>query len=121
VTATAAKPVPTAAASESTGAWFSGPGLVHRQSPAAQLRTVQGRHGLIRISIHGHFDECETTSLTCVPVLHNLHSIHLTVCRKGGIQILLGRLERNVPDINVLQGVLLNSLPFAGRVEIQTS
>jgi hypothetical protein len=36
----------------------------------------------------------------------------LAVCGKCRIQILLGRLERDVPDINVLQGVLLRRLPF---------
>jgi hypothetical protein len=106
VTATAAKPV-SAATAESASARFARACFVHRQSPATQLRAVQGSHGLIGIRIYRHFHERKTASLTRIPVFHNLHSIHLAVCGKSRIEILLGCLERNVPDIDILQGVLL--------------
>jgi hypothetical protein len=108
VTAATAEAVaaPTAAA-ESTGAGFARPGFIYRQSPAAQFGAVQSSHGLVRISIYRHFHKRETASLTRIPILHNLYSIYLPVCGKSRIQILLGGLERDVPDIDVLQGVLL--------------
>jgi hypothetical protein len=105
----AAEAIP--AATTATSAGFAGTGFVYRQSAPAQFGAVQRRHRFIRIGIDRHFDKRETASLTCIPVLYDLYSIHLSVCGKGRIQILLGRLERNVPDINVLQGVLLRRLP----------
>jgi hypothetical protein len=110
VSTAAAEPVP-ATTAESTGARFTRTRFVHRQSPAAQFGAVQRCHCLVRIGIHRHFDKSETARLPSVPILHDLHSIHLPICGKGRIQILLGRLERNVPDIDILQGVLLNLLP----------
>jgi hypothetical protein len=104
VTATA-KPIATAA--ESTGARFARACFVDRERSATQFGTVQRRHRFICVRIHRHFHKRETASLARIPVFHNLHPVHLAVCGKSGIQILLGRLERNVPDINVLQGVLL--------------
>jgi hypothetical protein len=116
--ATAAEAVTAATATESAGARLARPRFIYRQSTPAQLSAVQRRHGFIRIRIHGHLDERETARLTRVPVFYNLHSIHLAVCRKCGIEILLCRLERNVPDINVLQGVLLLCCPL-GQVNLQ--
>jgi hypothetical protein len=108
VTAASAEAIATTAtAAESTGAGFARTGFIHRQSSATQLGAVQSCHGLVRIRIHRHFHKRETASLACIPVLHNLHTIHLAVCGKSRIQILLGRLERDVPDIDILQGVLL--------------
>jgi hypothetical protein len=109
VTATATKTVATpAATTESTGTRFARAGFVYRERSAAQFGAVQGRHRFIRVPIHRHFHKRETASLACIPVLHNLYTIHLAICGKSRIQILLGRLERNVPDINILQGVLLH-------------
>jgi hypothetical protein len=100
---------------ETAGTRFTRASFIHRKSSAAQLSAVQSGHRFIRIAIYGHFDECETPCLAGIPVLHNLNSIDLSVCGKGRIQILLCRLERNVPDIYVLQGVLLHMLPW-GRL-----
>jgi len=81
-TATAAAG-PSAAGGEAaatTGARFPGPGFVHCQGPSTQLGAVQRSHSLVRIGIHRHFDKRETASLTCIPVLYDLYSIHLSVC-----------------------------------------
>jgi hypothetical protein len=111
VSAATAKPVPATTATAAR-ARLARTRFVHRQSPPAQFGAVQCRHRFVRIGIHRHFDKRKTARLTCISVLHNLYSIHLAVCGKCRIQILLGSLERNVPDINVLQGVLLRRLPF---------
>ncbi len=103
---TAPKPIATAA-TESTGSRFARARFVYREGSATQFGAVQGCHRFIRIRIHRHFHKRETASLACIPVFHNLHAVHLAVSGKSRIQILLGRLERNVPDINILQGVLL--------------
>jgi hypothetical protein len=68
------------AAATTAGARFPGPGFVHCQGPAPQFGAVQRSHGLIRIGIHRHFDKRETARLTCIPVFHDLHSIHLSIC-----------------------------------------
>jgi hypothetical protein len=107
VTAATAEAVAATAAAESTGAGLARPGFIYGQSPAAQFGAVQSRHGLVRIRVYRHFHKRETASLACIPILHDLYSIHLPVCGKSRIQILLCRLERDVPDIDVLQGVLL--------------
>jgi hypothetical protein len=114
-TTTAAKTITATTAAEATGARFTRTRFVHRQSPATQFSAVEGRHCFIRIAIHRHLDKRKTPGLPCIPVLHNLNSIHLTIGGKGRIQILLCRLERNVPDIYILQGVLLRMLP-CGRL-----
>jgi hypothetical protein len=77
VTATTAEAVP---ATTATRARLARTGLVHGQSPPAQFGAIQRRHRFIRIGIHRHFDKRETASLTCVPVLDNLYSIHLSIC-----------------------------------------
>ncbi len=105
VTATA-KPIATAT-TESTGTRFTRAGFVYRERSATQFGAIQRRHRFIRIRIDRHFHKRKTASLARIPVLYDLHSVHLAVSGKGRIQILLGRLERDVPDINVLQGVLL--------------
>jgi hypothetical protein len=107
VTAATAKPIATTAATEATGARFTRAGFVYRESSATQFGTIQGRHRFICVRIHRHFHKRESASLACIPVFHNLHPVHLAVSGKSRIQILLGRLERDVPDINILQGVLL--------------
>jgi hypothetical protein len=119
VTAATTEPVTTAttAAGKPAGAGFARTRFVHRQSPAAQFGAVQRSHRLIRIAIYWHFDKREPSRLSRVSVFYDLYSIHLAVCGKGRIQILLSSLERNVPDIDVLQGVLLHVLPV-GRVLI---
>jgi len=117
-TATTARTPTTTAAAEAVAtatparARFPWTGFVNRQGAPSQLGAVERRHRFIRIGIHRHFDKRESASLPCIPVLHDLYSIHLSVCGECRIQILLGRLERDVPDINVLQGVLLNLLPL---------
>jgi hypothetical protein len=108
VTAATAKPIAaTTATTETAGTGFPRASFVYCQRPSTQLCTVQSGHCFIRIGVNGHFDKRETPSLPSVPVFHDLYSIYLTICGKSRIQILLCRLERNVPDINILQGVLL--------------
>jgi hypothetical protein len=114
---TAAKPVP---AAKSTCARFPWASFVHCQSPSAQFSAIQSRHGFVRIRIYRHFHKSETASLARISIFHNLHSVYLAVCGKSRIQILLGGLERDVPDINVLQGELLNFCRN-GRVDFQMS
>lgn len=70
----------TIAATAATRARFPGPGFVYRQRPTAQFGAIQGRHRLIRIGIHRHFDKRETARLTRISVLYNLYSIHLSIC-----------------------------------------
>jgi hypothetical protein len=112
-TAATAVPATTAArtiAAESataTRAGFPGPCFVYRQRSATEFRAVQSRHRLIRIAVYRHLDKSETARLPCISIFHNLNAIHLAVCGECRIEILLGRLERNVPDIDILQNVLL--------------
>ena len=75
--AATAEAVPATAA---TRARLPRTGLVHCQSAPAQFGAIQRRHRFIRIGIHRHFDKRETASLTCIPVLDNLYSIHLSIC-----------------------------------------
>ena len=114
VTAASATTTAAVAAKATTAACarFTRTCFIHRQSPAAQLSAIQGRHRLIRIAVIRHFDKRKTARLSCFSVLHDLDALHLTVCGKCRIKILLGRLERNVPDINILQDVLLSWVQF---------
>ena len=94
VTAATAKPIATTtAAAESTSARFARAGFVHRQSSAAELGAIQGRHRFIGIPVHRHFHKRKSASLPRIPILHNLHPVYLAVCGKCRIQILLSRLE----------------------------
>ena len=107
MTAATTEPVATTA-TEPTGARFPRTSFIDRQGPSTQLSAVQCCHRLVRVGINRHFDKRETTGLPCIPVFHYLYSVNLAICGKGRIQILLCRLERNVPDINILQGELLH-------------
>jgi hypothetical protein len=110
--ATAAEAVPaTTTITTAAGTWLAGFGLIHSESTAANVSAVQRFDGFIRLCRIHHLYERETTRLACIAVLHNLNPVNLSVGRKRGVEILLGRLERNVPDINILQGVLLTMLP----------
>jgi hypothetical protein len=106
-TAAGSTAAPTA---KTTRARLPRPSFVHRQGAPAQFRAVQGCDSLIRLRVHSHFYEREAASLPTISVLYDLYFIHLTICGKCCIQILLGLLERNVPYINTLQGALLSRL-----------
>ena len=114
--APAAEPIPATATAESaaTLARFARTSFVDGKSAAAHIGAVQSCHGFICLGIVRHLDKCETTGLSRVAVFYDLYPIHLSVCGERGIKILLGSLERNVPDVNVLQK-LTPSLVAAGR------
>jgi hypothetical protein len=115
-TAATAEAIATAAAKSAataTLARLTRTSFIHCQSAATHIRAVQSCHGFIRLGIVQHFNKCETTGLTRVAILHDLYPIHLSVCGKRGIKILLGSLERNVPDIYILQ-ILTPCLIAAG-------
>jgi hypothetical protein len=107
--ASAAKAIAAAPAkSTPAAARFAGTSLINGKSASTQLRAVERFHGFIRVRVYRHLDKSETARLAGFPVLYNLHPIHLSICGKRRIEILLSRLERDVPDINILQGLLLS-------------
>ena len=82
--------------------------------PASQIRAVERFHRGVRGRIVHHFHESETARLPGIPVLHDLHPLYLSVCGKRRVEVLFGGLERNVPDVYILQSVLLLTRRKAG-------
>jgi hypothetical protein len=113
VTATTAKAI-AAAATESTAATcarFARAGLVNGKRPATQFGAVKCCHCFVCVGIRRHFYKRKTTRLSCFSVFHNLNPVHLAICGKRRVEILLCSLERDVPDINILQDTLLVEWP----------
>jgi hypothetical protein len=86
------------------------PGFVHGESSAADIGPVERFDCFVRFGRVYHFHKRKSTGLSRIPILHNLNPVNLPVGRKRGIEILLSRLERDVPDIYILQVVLLKLL-----------
>jgi hypothetical protein len=104
-TAATAKAI-AAATAESTAATLAGlarTSFVYGQGTATHVGTVEGFHSLIGLGVISHFHECETTGLARVAILYDLYPVHLSIGGKRGIKILLGGLERDVPDVDILQ------------------
>jgi hypothetical protein len=102
--ATAASVV-TATATGSTP-WFARLCFIHFHGATIEFRAVERLYCTIRFRIHRHLNECETPRLPRLSVLNDLHAIDLTVCGECRTQILFRSLERDVPDVNVLQTLL---------------
>jgi hypothetical protein len=109
-TSTAAAKTVATASTAATGTRFAWPRLIHGQRPSTHIGAIERRHGLVGLGIVRHLYECETTGLPRVTIFYDLYPIHLTICGERGIKILLGSLERDVPDVNILQSS--NSLFF---------
>lgn len=108
----AASPVaaPSATVTAAARTRLTRPGFVHGESSAADIGPVERFDRFVRFGRVYHFHKRKSTGLSRIPILHNLNPVNLPVGRKRGIEILLSRLERDVPDIYILQVVLLKLL-----------
>jgi len=103
ITATAAATTATAAvsaAATAAAAFFTRLGFVDLEIASAEVRSVEGldgaHHGSIRV--HGH--ESEATWLAALTVDWQVHVRHLAVLGKQVLNVLLGRLKRQVAYIH---------------------
>jgi hypothetical protein len=69
---------------------------------AADLRTVQGRDGLISIFVAGHFDETESARAPRVAVGHDADPINLSVRFKSLTKLIFTGVEAQIPHKNIL-------------------
>jgi len=54
-----------------------------------------------RLVLVGHFDKREPPGLARVTIRHNIHTVHVSVLRERGVQLILGGLETEIPDKDV--------------------
>jgi hypothetical protein len=101
--------VPAAPASAAS-ALCLGTCFIHHQVSPAEILTVQGVHGLIRVFVIGHFDEGETARLSREPVANQVDARgSYTDLRKPLVELILRRGKRKITDIELLHLLLLLS------------
>jgi hypothetical protein len=96
---TTASTVPAASATAALGLRAR---FVDVDGAAADLRTVQGRDGLISIFVAGHFDETESARAPRVAVGHDADPINLSVRFKSLTKLIFTGVEAQIPHKNIL-------------------
>jgi hypothetical protein len=74
--------------------------LVHNKVPVEERLAVHCFYGRFSLGLRGHFDKRETPRASAEFVRHDIDRRHFTERGKRLIQILLGRLVREVANIN---------------------
>ena len=77
--------------------------LIHVETAPAHLRAVQCCDGLVSIFVAGHFHETESPRASRVSVRHDAHPVHLPERFKHLAQFILGSVEAQIADKNILQ------------------
>jgi len=94
------------AAAAAAGTGLTGPGLVDRQPTAPVLVVVQGVDGRLGGMGVVHLDEPEAPAAAGLTVLDDLGADDLAVVGEQCFKIGTGGLERQVPDVQLLQDSL---------------
>jgi hypothetical protein len=112
--ATAASTTSSAAAAISTIAASAGTALslrtrfINIERAPAQLRSVQCRDGFLSVFVARHLNESETTRTSRLAICKNAHTIDLSVGLEQLTQFIFRRVERQIPNENVLQASCLS-------------
>src|SRR5207245_11711840 len=103
--AVSASPASTAASALCLGTCF-----IHHEVSPAEILTVQGVHGAIRVFVIGHFNEGEPARLSRKPVANQIDARgSYTDLRKPLVELLFRRGKRKITDIELLHFLLLLS------------
>src|SRR5579872_5012544 len=73
--------------------------LVHAQRPAIHLEAVERLDRGLRFALL-HLDETEAPRLAGLPIVDQLHGIHLAVTLEQSLHVLLGGVERQIAYVN---------------------
>jgi hypothetical protein len=108
--ATPSAAVPAAPATASSAALCLGTCFIHHEVSSAEILTVQGVHGLIRVFVIRHFDESEAARLSREPIANQIDARGgYTDLREPLVELLLRRGKRKITDIELLHLLLLLS------------
>ena len=86
-----------------------GAGLAHFQNLAVQVRTVESDDSHFRFGIGLHLNKSESSGQTSPAIGHHLEPRHFAVLFKQRPDVLLGCIQTEVPNKNVI-----HKLPFIG-------
>ena len=98
-TAASAATTTTAVAAETTttAALRLGTRFIYVESTAVHFGAVELHDGCFGIALFRHFDEGEAARLAGVPIRYDVHTLDITVLLKSRQQVVLSRLETEVP------------------------
>jgi hypothetical protein len=111
-TAMAAAPaaVPAAPATTAAAALCLGTCFIHHEVSPAEILTVQGVHGAIRVFVIGHFNEGEPARLSRKAIANQIDARgSYTDLREPLVELLFRRGKRKITDIELLHLLLLLS------------
>jgi hypothetical protein len=108
-TAMAAAPASVPAAPAATATAFClGTRFVHYQVSSAEILTVQGIHGAVRVFVIGYFNEGEPARLSCKSITNQIDARgSYTHLRKPLVKLVFRRGKRKITDIELLHLLLL--------------
>ena len=84
-------------------AFAFGPGFVHIERTAAQLRSVKRGNSFLPVLGICHLHKAKATRTARVPIGHNAHTVHLPVGLEELAQLVFRRIEAEIPDEDILQ------------------
>jgi hypothetical protein len=109
-TATSSAAVPAAPATTTAATLCLGTCFIHHEVPPAEILTVQGVHGAIRVFVIGHFNEGEAARLSRKPIANQIDARgSYTDLRKPLVELLFRRGKRKITNIELLHLLLLLS------------
>jgi hypothetical protein len=102
--------VPTAPATAAAAALCLGTCFIHHEVSPAEILTVQGVHGAIRVFVIGHFNEGEPARLSRKTIANQIDARgSYSDLREPLVELLFRRGKRKITDIELLHLLLLLS------------
>jgi hypothetical protein len=101
-TATATAATVTTAPAATAAALRLGAGFVNRQRSAAEFVPIQGGNCLIALGVICHFDKSKAFRLSRIAIGHDVYTIHTAVRFEERTDVLLGSLETEISNKNIL-------------------
>jgi hypothetical protein len=106
--AAASAAIPAAPATAAAAALCLGTCFIHHEVSPAEILTVQGVHGAIRVFVIGHFNESEPARLSRKTITNQIDARgSYSDLREPLVELLFRRGKRKITDIELLHLLLL--------------
>jgi hypothetical protein len=101
ISTTAAGSAATPAAATESAACRLGTSFIHVQRAAVHLGAIELLDCGFGFLLVGHFDKREPAGLPRIAIRNNIHTVHVSILRERGVQLVLGGLETQIPDKDI--------------------
>jgi hypothetical protein len=104
-----------AIAPPAAGTFCLWPRFVYVDGASAELRSIQTGNRLFSFFGIGHFHETESARSSGLAIRQNTYAVHLAIGLKELAQLILRRIETEIPDEDVFQGALFSVFANQGE------